>query len=59
MVLDPEKRAEFRKDEAGLKDVEVFKLDVVKGLLRTDLLQRWCYNQCPYMSSAQGQFSSF
>ncbi len=41
VVSDQEKRREFRKDEPGLKDAEVIKLDVIKGLLRTDVLQRF------------------
>ncbi len=40
VISDPEKRAEFRRDEAQLKDAEVCKLDVVLGMLRTDILQR-------------------
>jgi len=40
VVSDPDERRQFNKDSDALKDEEVIKVDVVKGLLRTDILQR-------------------
>ncbi|TRY63779.1 hypothetical protein TCAL_05592 [Tigriopus californicus] len=52
---DPSQRAEMQETMAELKDDELLKLDVILGLLRMDLLQRFAYilNQLEPTASAK------